>query len=53
VFGLAREVSLAAEAQLVVVCVKVPFDFKLDLVCLPLKHMDVIFGVFEVRGGAC
>ena len=44
---------MAAEAQLVVVCVKVPFDFELDLVCLPLKHMDVIFGVFEVGGGAC
>jgi len=36
---------LAAEAQLVVVCVKVHIDFELDLVCLPLKHMDVIFGV--------
>jgi hypothetical protein len=31
--GLAREVSLDVEAQLVVV------------VCLPLKHMDVIFGM--------
>ena len=38
------KVSLAVEAQLVVVCVKVPADFELDLVCLPLKHMDVIFG---------
>ena len=36
---------MAAEAQLVVVCVKVPVDFELDLVCLPLKHMDVIFGM--------
>ena len=52
-FGLAWEVSLSAEAQLVVVCIKVPFDFELDLVCLPLKHIDMIFGVFEVRGGAC
>ena len=39
------KVSLAAEAQLVVVCVKVPLDFELDLVCIPLKHMDVIFGM--------
>jgi len=39
------KVSLAAEAQLVVICVKVPVDFELDLVCLPLKHMDVIFGM--------
>jgi len=44
---------MVAEAQLVVVCVKVPFDFELDPVCLPLKHMDVIFAVFEVRRGAC
>jgi len=44
-FGLAREVSLTAEAQLVVVGVNVPVDFELDLVCLPLKHMDVIFGM--------
>jgi len=36
---------LAAEAQLVVVCVKVHVDFELDLVCLPLKHIDVIFGM--------
>jgi len=36
---------LAAEAQLVVVYVKCPADFELDLVCLPLKHMDVIFGM--------
>jgi len=42
-FGLAREVSLATEAQLVIVCVKVPVNFELDLVCLPLKYMDVIF----------
>ena len=39
------KVSLAAEAQLVVVCVEVPVDFELNLVCLPLKHMDVIFGM--------
>jgi hypothetical protein len=39
------KVSLAAEAQLVLVCVKVPVVFELDLVCLPLKHMDVIFGM--------
>jgi hypothetical protein len=39
------KVSLAAEAQLVVVCVKVSVDFELDLVCFPLKHMDVIFGM--------
>jgi len=43
--GLAREISLAAEAQFVVVCGKVPVDFELDLVCLPLKHMDVIFSM--------
>ena len=43
--GLAREVSLATEAQLVVVCGKVPVDFELDLLCLPLKHIDVIFGM--------
>jgi hypothetical protein len=39
---------LDVEAQLVVVCVKCPInfgkvDFELDLVCLPLSHMDVIF----------
>jgi len=39
------KVSLAAAAQLVVVCVKVPVDFELDPVYLPLKHMDVIFGM--------
>jgi len=46
------EVSLNGEAQLVVVvvCVKCPVnfgnvDFALDLVCLPLEHMDVIFGM--------
>ena len=39
------KVSLAAKAQLFAVCVKVHVDFKLDLVCLPLKHMDVIFGM--------
>ena len=33
-----EKVSLAAEAQLVVVGVKVPVGFELDLVCLPLKH---------------
>jgi len=43
--GLAREISLAAEAQLVVVYGKVPVDFELDLVCPSLKHMDVIFGM--------
>ena len=43
--GLEREVSLAAETQLVVVGVKVHVDFELDLVCLQLKHMDVIFGM--------
>jgi hypothetical protein len=32
--GLAREVSLAADAQLVVVYVKVPVDFELDDVCI-------------------
>ena len=36
---------MAAEAQLVVVSVNVPIDFELDLMCLPLKHMDVIFGM--------
>jgi len=36
---------LAAETQLVVVGVKVHVDFELDLVCLQLKHMDVIFGM--------
>ena len=30
---------------MVVVCVKVPVGFELDLVFLPLKHMDVIFGM--------
>jgi hypothetical protein len=39
------KVSLATEAQLVLVCVEVHVDFELDLVCLPLKHMDVIFGM--------
>jgi hypothetical protein len=39
------KVSLVAEAQLLVVCVKVHVDFELDLVCLPLKHMVVIFGM--------
>jgi hypothetical protein len=46
-----REVSLDREAQLVVVevCVKChvyfgSVDFELDLVWLPLVHMDVIFG---------
>jgi hypothetical protein len=39
------KISLAAEAQLVVVCVKVPVDFEPDLVCLPLKHMDMFFGM--------
>ena len=43
--GLAREISLATEAQLVVVYGKVPVDFELDLVCLSLKYMDVIFGI--------
>jgi len=46
--GLAREVSLGVETQLVVVCAKCPInfgnvDFELNLVCLLLKHMDVIF----------
>ena len=27
------------------VCVKVPIVFELDLVCLSLKHTDVIFGM--------
>ena len=39
------KVSLATEAQLVLVCVEVHVDFELDLVWLPLKHMDVIFGM--------
>jgi len=30
---------------LVVVGVKVPVDFEFDLVCLSLKHMNVIFGM--------
>ena len=37
--------SLAVEAQLVVVCVRVHVEFEFDLVCLPLKHMDVIFSM--------
>jgi len=44
------EESSDGEAHLVVVCAKclVSFgnvDFELDLVCLPLKHMNVIFGM--------
>ena len=42
---LRGNVSLNAEAQLVVVCVKVLVDFELYLVSLLLKHMDVIFGM--------
>lgn len=43
-------VSLFAEFQLVEVCVMCPInfgnvDFELDLVCLPLVHMNVIFGM--------
>jgi len=41
--GMAREISLAAEAQLAMVYGKVHVEFELDLVCLSLKHMDVIF----------
>jgi len=41
---------LGGEAQLVVVRVRSPVsfgnvDFELNLVCLPLSHMDVIFGM--------
>jgi len=43
------KVSLVVEVRLVEVCVKCPInfgnvDFELDLVFLPLVHMDVIFG---------
>jgi len=48
VLGPTREISLDGEAQLIVGCAKCPvhfgnFEFELDLVCLPLKHMYVIF----------
>ena len=44
------EVSSDGGAQLVVACAKCPVrfgsvDFQVDLVCLPSKQMDVIFGV--------
>jgi hypothetical protein len=37
VFGLAREGIFGCRGSVVVVCVKVPVDFELDLVCLPLS----------------
>jgi hypothetical protein len=49
--GMIIDIPASGSVTTSLVCAKCPVsfgnvDFELDLVCLPLKHMDVIFGMY-------